>query len=69
MDWITIYASETQLQQTVNALAQCNDKTARFGLSLTAREIDELARNRFAFVCAWGRASDRSDGRNCWRRN
>ena len=39
MDWITTYASETQLQQTVNALAQCNDRTARFGLSLTAREL------------------------------
>lgn len=25
--------------------------------------------NRFAFVCAWGRASARSDGRNCWRRS
>ena len=41
MDWITTYASETQLQQTVNALAQCNDRTARFGLSLTAREMVE----------------------------
>ena len=55
MDWITTYASETQLQQTVNALAQCNDRTARFGLSLTAREMEELAWERFAALRAVGR--------------
>ena len=55
MDWITTYASETQLQQTVNALAQCNDRTARFGLSLTAREMEELAWERFAALRAAGR--------------